>query len=136
MGPGYGVGERTATVTLPTGPAAPGAARAEVSRLLISWGLTDPDWLGQVSVVVSELISNCVRHGGGCRGLTVQARGGDVTLTASDGSATLPRQRPHGGPDGGRGLWIIDEFTDAWGARLTPGGKQVWVRLRAHPDQL
>jgi hypothetical protein len=37
-----------------------------VSATLTAWGFTDTAWLAQAVLVVSELVANAVRHGGGC----------------------------------------------------------------------
>jgi hypothetical protein len=31
--------------------------------------------------------------------------------------------------ESGRGLFVLDQLAGAWGATVTPGGKNVWFRL-------
>lgn len=58
------MGERTAHFDLPLGPQAPAAARHAVTAVPGGWGFSDRTWLHDAAVVVSELVSNAVRHGG------------------------------------------------------------------------
>jgi hypothetical protein len=45
-----------------------------------------------------------------------------------DGGATSPRLRhPRTTDEGGRGLFLISQFTDRWGTRFTPWGKVIWT---------
>lgn len=124
--------ELNATLDLPLGQVAPGAARKAVRHMLIAWQLTDPDWLDDAEVVVSELVTNAVRYGGGCIELSLQSHEGQVIVKAADGSSVVPRDR---GPraEGGYGLRLIEACGGAWGVDDFHGGKQVWVRLRPCP---
>jgi len=47
-----------------------------------------------------------------------------------DDSAALPRLR-HAGDDDerGRGLQVVSQLAERWGARRTPAGKVVWCEL-------
>jgi len=85
--------------------------------------------------VVSELVSNAVRHGGGAVAFTVEAHDGRVMLCVADGSAVVPSHRD---PDeaGGRGLTVIEALAAQWGVRDHQGGKQVWVQLEPYPGPL
>ena len=106
------------------------AARAAARRVLQAWGFTDADWLYNATLVVSELVTNAIRHGGGILDLTVHAVRGRVTVTAADRTAAPPRRR---GADqtGGRGLTIIEALSRAWGVQPYGRGKCVWVLLPA-----
>ncbi|GAA4446004.1 ATP-binding protein [Phytohabitans houttuyneae] len=125
--------ELNATLDLPLGNAAPTAARRAVRHMLIAWQLSDADWLDDAELVVSELVTNAVRHGGGCIELSLESHEGRVILRAADGSSVVPRDRgPHDG--GGYGIRVIESCSDAWGVDDFHGGKRVWVRLRACPS--
>ncbi|HWG98690.1 MAG TPA: ATP-binding protein [Pilimelia sp.] len=124
--------ELSARFDLPLHTGSPGAARRAVREMLAGWGFDDPDWVERTVLVVSELVSNALVHGGGCVGVDVQAHDDVVVIGVADGSAVLPRRRD-GDDAGGRGLLIIDAFTDAWGTEDHQGGKRVWVRLPPHP---
>lgn len=72
--------ELNATLDLPLGVIAPAAARTAVRHMLIAWELSEPDWLDDAELVVSELVTNAVRHGGGCIELSLQAHEGQVLV--------------------------------------------------------
>ncbi|GGK34588.1 hypothetical protein GCM10010124_29080 [Pilimelia terevasa] len=124
--------ELNAEFDLPDGPEAIAFARHAGESILRGWGFADEDWLYDASVIVSELVSNAVRHGGGSLVLLLQAHERNVTLTVADGSVTAPRRRD-GDDDGGRGMAIIEAMGAGWGVADHEGGKRVWVRLSAHP---
>ncbi|BCJ50869.1 ATP-binding protein [Actinoplanes sp. NBRC 14428] len=118
----------TARFDVPLGLNAPGAARRAVTAVLAGWGYRDETWLEQAAVVVSELVTNAVRHGGGCVELRVESHDDEVIVSVADGSSVVPRRRE---PDstGGRGLALIEAMAERWGVRDHQGGKQVWVAL-------
>ncbi|MEV0268011.1 MAG: ATP-binding protein [Hamadaea sp.] len=124
--------ELTARFDLPLGVRAPGAARTLVRDMLVAWDLPDTGWLDDAELLVSELVSNAVRHGGGCIELSVQSHEQGVTIKAADGSSVVPRRRDPG-DDGGFGLQIIEAISEGWGVEEFQGGKRVWVRLGACP---
>jgi anti-sigma regulatory factor (Ser/Thr protein kinase) len=85
-----------------------------------------------LKLLVSEVVTNAVRHGGS---------GGPVELHASwnseirvavqdrgDGFSPVPRL---GGPDeaGGFGLFLVGQLADRWGVE-NDGGTTVWFVLR------
>jgi len=125
------VSELTARFDLPLGPQALGVARHAVRPMLHGWGFRDSDWLNDAELVVSELVGNAVRHGGGCLSVDLQAHQEHVTVGAADGSAVVPRRRE--ADEGGRGLLIIEALSTRWGVHDHQGGKRVWVQLRPHP---
>jgi len=119
-------------------PDAPRYARRAARMMLAGWGFQDPRWLDDAELVVSELVTNAVRHGGGLIELRLEAHDEAILVSAADGSSVVPRRRaPDGGPrdDGGRGIAIIEEFAQDWGVENHEGGKRVWVRLAAPPTQ-
>ena len=122
----------TAHFDLPRDKHAPGWARRAVTAVLSGWGLTDRDWTDDACAVVSELVTNAVRHGGGGIALDLEAHGRDVVISVSDGSPVLPRPRK---PDetGGLGLALIGSLTVSWDAQPHRGGKQVRAQLPPCP---
>jgi anti-sigma regulatory factor (Ser/Thr protein kinase) len=126
--------ELTARFDLPPDGASAGSARRVVREVLSVWGYTDEEWLYQVVLVVSELVSNALRHGGGCIGLDIQAHENGAVIGVADGSPEF-RHRPQALGEGsnGRGLFIVEALTAAWGVSPHHGGKRVWVRLHPHP---
>ncbi|NUR70909.1 MAG: ATP-binding protein [Hamadaea sp.] len=124
--------ELRARLDVPSGADAPRGARKTVRQLLTAWGFTDGDWLDVADLVVSELVANAVRHGGGLLDVAVQAHENKVTISAADSTPIPPRRRT---PDdtGGYGLALIDNLSAGWGVEDYEHGKRVWVRLRSHP---
>ena len=118
---------------LPLDVAAPKAARDTLDPVLRSWGFREPDWLDQAKVIASELVTNAIRHGGGCLFLDLQANGDLVTIGAADGSATVPRRRDAEG--GGRGLALIEALALRWGVHDHEDGKRVWAQLPPPPER-
>jgi anti-sigma regulatory factor (Ser/Thr protein kinase) len=84
--------------------------------------------------VVGELVTNAVRHGGGCVAFSVESHDGHVTLAVADGSSVVPRRRR---PDdrGGRGIAVIEGLSARWGVHDHQGGKRVWVELAPCPGK-
>ncbi|GAA0460705.1 hypothetical protein Aca07nite_27100 [Actinoplanes capillaceus] len=124
--------ELTAHLDLPLGRGAPASARRAVTAVLAGWGLHDGDWLDACAVVVSELVSNAVRHGGGCVELSIEAHGGRVTVAVADGSSVVPRRRDPDGV-GGRGIALIEALSAGWTVENHHGGKRVRVELKPYP---
>jgi len=81
-------------------------------------------------LIVSELVSNAVRHGRGTITLLL-ARGSDGALKGSvvdDGHGFDRPNRPPTGPGpGGWGLTIVNTLSQEWGIASGPTG--VWFRV-------
>ncbi|GAA2854215.1 hypothetical protein GCM10010443_15590 [Actinoplanes cyaneus] len=122
----------TAHFDLPLDGAAPGWARSAVTAVLGGWGLRDRAWLDDAAVVISELVTNAVRHGGGEVVVSVEAYGSQVIISVADGSSVVPRPREPDGT-GGLGLRIIEKLTDRWYVEPYEGGKRVRAELPLCP---
>ena len=122
----------TAHFDLPLDGSAPGWARSTVTAVLGGWGLRDRAWLDDAAVVISELVSNAVRHGGGEIVVAVESHAGQITVSVADGSSVIPRPRNPDGT-GGLGLRIIDTLTDRWYVESHEGGKRVCAELPPCP---
>lgn len=101
------------------GPQAPLAARARVSETFAS--RLDKPVVDNMRLLVSELVTNCVLHGGASpRGeITVRAKVGEDrvrTEVCHDAPRFVP---PSGDPDlnspGGLGLFLVEQVSEAWG---------------------
>jgi hypothetical protein len=108
-------------------------ARRLVDRAMAQWNL--PALRDTARLVVTELVSNAVRHGTATATSAVEvtlARQADaVYVSVRDRSRRLPRP---GGPvpptvEGGRGLLVVGIMSRAWGATPTVDGKVVWASL-------
>lgn len=118
--------ELTSRLDLPLGAGAPGRARHAVTAVLQAWGFRDEAWLGAAAVLVSELVTNAIRHGARLVELTVESRARRVRLSVADGTVV---PRPRDDPDGDRRLALIAALSTRWGVRDDAGGKRVWVEL-------
>ena len=84
-------------------------------------------------LLVSELVTNAIRHATGEVTLRMVLEG-SLVCEVLDGSAALPRLR-HAGRDEecGRGLEVVSQLAQRWGARRTPQGKIVWCEQALPP---
>ncbi|MEU8624076.1 ATP-binding protein [Streptomyces sp. NPDC048669] len=84
------------------------------------------------ALIVSELVSNAVRH---ARRESIRVsvdRPGvaRVCVGVVDFSKVLPVYRePDVEREGGRGLALVGELAESWGTELLPWGKRVWAEL-------
>jgi anti-sigma regulatory factor (Ser/Thr protein kinase) len=114
--------------SFPNGPESVPSARRFATEALKG---ASPDALDAVTLMVSELASNCVRHADSDFDLTVMFDDEEIRVEATDRGGGEPRMR-HPGPSDptGRGLQIIDMLSTGWGVEELPGeGKMVWFAL-------
>lgn len=87
-----------------------------------------------VLLVLTEIAQNAYQHGGGARSLRL-ARVLDpceVRIDVEDNSVVPPRIKSPGDTlFGGRGLYLVDTLSIAWGSRdaLPSNSKTVWARV-------
>ncbi|WUH89426.1 ATP-binding protein [Streptomyces sp. NBC_00433] len=83
---------------------------------------------GDVLLVVSELVTNAVRHAPGPLTLRVGLLPGGIGISVRDTSPSLPRART---PDrtGGRGWFIVQSLARRVHVDPRPGGKTVRAEL-------
>ncbi|MEU5534322.1 ATP-binding protein [Streptomyces sp. NPDC020362] len=117
-----------------TFPAEPGAvrrARTAVREQLRGWGLDSLCDLA--ALLVSELVTNSLRHATGPIGLRLVRPAGldDVLLVeVSDPLPDPPRERvAHPEDESGRGLQLVADSSRRWGTRPGRSGKTVWFEL-------
>jgi serine phosphatase RsbU (regulator of sigma subunit) len=102
-------------------------ARSLIHRPLRRWNLTE--LIPTAELLVSELVTNAVRYAQGKIGLRLVLEGGLVCEVLDD-SAALPRLRhPDDEDERGRGLQVVSQLSQRWGARRTASGKVVWCEL-------
>lgn len=107
-------------------------ARRLAGRQLADWGHAVVALTAET--VVSELVTNAVRHGGGTHlrlRLTVRS---SLVVEVFDQSASCPRlHRPCDDDEGGRGMRLVADLARRWGFhRETTQGKTVWAELTLH----
>jgi anti-sigma regulatory factor (Ser/Thr protein kinase) len=90
-----------------------------------------PQVIETVTLLVSELATNCIRHASGPFVMRVIRGSGEIRVEATDEGAGDPRLRSPAPTDlSGRGLRIVDTLSTAWGFRRQPGaGKTVWCTV-------
>ncbi|MEU2711367.1 SpoIIE family protein phosphatase [Streptomyces sp. NPDC007205] len=117
--------DRVASWDVPDDPAAVGVLRAQATRQVEDWGL------GELAIttelVVSELVTNALRYATPPIRLRL-LRDTRLTCEVADASSTAPRLRHARITDeGGRGLFLVAQLTQRWGARYTGAGKVIWA---------
>ncbi|MCL7493507.1 SpoIIE family protein phosphatase [Streptomyces sp. MCA2] len=123
---------QVASWDLAADPAVVGSARALAGQQLSEWGLDE--LLFTTELIVSELVTNAIRHGTGPITLRL-IRQDALICEVSDASSTSPRLRHARTTDeGGRGLFIVAQLTRRWGTRYTPIGKIIWTEQSMPSD--
>ncbi len=121
--------EASMTETFDASASSVRVARRFVERHLEEHGRHDavPDAL----LVVSELATNAVEHGGTPFDVMVEVRDHSVVLEVTDGSAVLPTRRDAAtDEERGRGLQLVAALAADCGVRGSArGGKSVWAAL-------
>lgn len=142
---GFGWFRRTAgesdTTMCPLAPQADSVKTArDVTRTTLQrWGLSELS--DDAALVVSELVTNAVRYAlypanrdTGCPiTLTLLRIAPHVLLAVSDPSDQAPAPaQPDFVSEHGRGLYIVETYSQAWGwDALDEGGKAVWALFSA-----
>ena len=103
-------------------------ARGFVADALRAWGLDH--LVDDTLLVVTELVSNAVRHAGSDVTVSLSRLGEVVRVDVGDASETPPSMpdRDLDAP-GGRGLQLVSVIAGDWGHVPTDGGKLVWANL-------
>ncbi len=113
-----------------------GALRWMVKRHAVAHGL-NADRASDVSLVVSELVTNSIRHGGGYGSLRSWTDGDRVVHEVHDqGHIADPaagRRLPDSDRRTGRGLWIVNQLCDLVRMRSSAAGTTVRVELGPRP---
>ena len=122
--------------TVRGGPTAPGEARAQLEDRLD--GRFPADLTETAKLLVSELVTNCVLHGGATADHSIEVSGCLQTRTlrlevASDGPLfDHSPTRPDDLTAGGRGLYLVDALSETWGIGADAGRPSVWLELASN----
>jgi anti-sigma regulatory factor (Ser/Thr protein kinase) len=133
---------RRAILVAEPAPEAVKAAREFTSETLLRWGLRG--LIQDATVVVSELVTNALRHGtrsgedgaGGTQTeLVLWGREGYLVCVVIDSNASPPMRAPAGlATEDGRGLHVVQALAATWGwTVLGIDRKAIWAVIRA-PD--
>jgi anti-sigma regulatory factor (Ser/Thr protein kinase) len=106
-----------------------GETRHDVRKTLAGWGLAEA--IDDTELIVSELLTNALRHGAPAITLSLTVDdAGRLAGAVTDQGARRPYLRPTGEvEESGRGLSLVDAIARAWGVEPHPGGgqgKSVW----------
>ena len=128
---------------LPFAAESPATARALVAEAL-QGTRTPADVVGTAELLVSELVTNVLRHTtGGTIGLAIAVQ--PLVISVSDTSTEPVEVRePSADQPTGRGLQLVQQLAFRWGVLTDDAGKTVWFELmwpslsrpkdaRAHP---
>lgn len=118
--------------------------RHSIGDWLREWHMSD--LIEDVELVTSELVTNAILHAGGEIDVVLERRGQGVRVLVRDRRPDLVPSRRVPPPPGdddlqrlahavfegtttGRGLLLVEAFSDAWGVALDPAAKTVWAEL-------
>jgi anti-sigma regulatory factor (Ser/Thr protein kinase) len=109
-----------------------GDVRALAARQATAVGLT-AERLEDLSLAITELAGNAVRHGGGHGELRAWADDGRVVCEIATGGRMADplagRRRPAAGTEGGWGLWLVNQVCDLVQLRSGPAGTVTRIHL-------
>jgi anti-sigma regulatory factor (Ser/Thr protein kinase) len=96
-------------------------------------GVIPEELVDAISIVVSELVTNSVRHSGGQPGdpimlrLRAEEEGARVEVV-DEGRGFRPYvHRPPTDAESGWGLFLVEQLANRWG--ISDGGRVVWAEL-------
>jgi anti-sigma regulatory factor (Ser/Thr protein kinase) len=124
-------------IAFPNSPDSVPAARRSIVAALAG---APRDVIDVVAVMVSELATNAIRHAGTGFVLGIDRTDDALRVEVTDPGVGEPAMRsPEPWEPTGRGLRIVQEFSDDWGVAPSPGrsGKTVWftISLSVRPGE-
>jgi anti-sigma regulatory factor (Ser/Thr protein kinase) len=117
-------------MTLPAVDHSVRLARYATCAVLTAWQLSHVE--EAAALLVSELVTNAVRHARGTDVVTVDLHAGRTWLRIEiqDHDRHWPQPRiPDGFDESGFGFILVAALADDWGVRETEAGKAVWAEL-------
>jgi signal transduction histidine kinase len=132
-GSGSGVeqhGHNGLSVALGRSPEAPAVARRVIAELRAD---LDPPLMETLRLLVTELVTNSVRHTAADFVTLKVAVGKSSVLTevADTGPGVTPESVEQAGADDtGWGLFLVQRLAHAWGVKHDGPAKRVWFELR------
>ena len=113
---------------LPSTALAPARARSALEQIA---GRVSPERLRDVTLLVSELVTNAVRHAEGeAVRLIVAVTGGVLRVEVHDPGRGFAVRQPSSDPlrPSGWGLVLVEELSDRWGVEGSPRTR-VWFEM-------
>jgi anti-sigma regulatory factor (Ser/Thr protein kinase) len=120
-----------ASLTFPAKLQSVGAARRFLRATLREWNNDEYDFAAPL--VVTELATNATLHARTPYTVLLRLEPTHLVVEVLDSSPRLPQARHYATDSAtGRGITLVDSFSDTWGTTPTPAGKVVWAHVR--PD--
>ncbi len=122
-------GRKGLRMRLGSGPEAAAEARRAIMKLRAD---LDPPLLETLRLLVTELVTNSVRHTD-CDSITLRvAIGKSAVLTevADEGAPFDPQHVTPEDPDRGWGLVLVERLAPNWGVKTEGTTKRVWFELQ------
>ncbi|WP_030200269.1 SpoIIE family protein phosphatase [Streptomyces sp. NRRL S-87] len=118
--------DRVAVWDLESDPSVVSDARRNTTDQLEAWGLEEASFVTEL--LVSELVTNAIRYGQPPVQLRLIHQDTTLICEVSDSGSTAPRmRRARTFDEGGRGLLLVAQLAQRWGARPAPVGKTIWA---------
>ncbi len=132
------------TLILARDARAPGLTRRYVKPRLHALGFPE-DSVDELLIATSEAVTNAVMHGGPAEGspgpdqvsVTLSVEGPALVIAVTSprtGWTVSAPTLPEPTAESGRGLFVIQSFTDAWMVRQSPRGTTVYLSRRLPPS--
>jgi anti-sigma regulatory factor (Ser/Thr protein kinase) len=117
------------SIKLPGGPEAAARARRELSKLRAD---IDPPLMETLRLLVTELVSNSVRHAQSRTVVLKVLVGRSMVLTevSDEGPGFDPAATGEPGAESGWGLFLVERLADRWGVKHGTGSTRVWFELQ------
>ena len=116
------------TTLLPAEPTSPGEARRFVAQQMEQAGCDGE--IEIVTLLTNELVTNSVLHAGSAVEVCIDVTDDRVRVEIGDESPVLPITLDvTEDAVAGRGLALVEELSDRWGAEHAPPGKRVWFEV-------
>src|SRR5262245_57713576 len=122
------LGDPAVAMDLPPTAAAPGEAREFVRE---HWSAQKrPEIVDVVGLCVSEMVTNAIDHADPPYRLRLSERGRTLRIELEDSTVAPPIVRSqHPMQARGRGMYLIETLSRAWGVLPAEGGKTVWAEF-------
>ncbi|MER7623206.1 SpoIIE family protein phosphatase [Streptomyces sp. NPDC126503] len=113
-------------------PEALSSARHMIRAAVRAWGGGERAF--EIELAADELMTNALMHTDGGAVVTLRVipsgSGRRIRVEVEDRSSALPRRREAGDAGvSGRGLFLVEQISDAWGVESRGGGKCVWCEF-------
>lgn len=119
-----------ASLLIPSDSAAIAGARRFTETFMRGHGMAG--LIDAMVLMVSEVVTNAIIHGGSDAELRLILTGEAVRVEVADRSAALPAVRQYSDTaTTGRGMMIVESLASAWGTQSRGDGKVVWFVVDA-----